>query len=77
MSSDVIDDTAASGSYETFFTESSSGKYVPRAIFIDLDPSVCACKSLEPHLRVELIQDDSPSMRFALGHTVNCFTRSS
>jgi tubulin alpha len=31
-----IDD---SGSYETFFTETSSGKYVPRSIFVDLDPS--------------------------------------
>lgn len=30
------------GSYETFFTETGSGKYVPRSIFVDLDPSVCA-----------------------------------
>jgi len=29
------------GSYETFFTETGSGKYVPRSIFVDLDPSVC------------------------------------
>lgn len=28
-----------SGSYETFFTETGSGKYVPRSIFVDLDPS--------------------------------------
>ncbi|KAL1794609.1 hypothetical protein ACET3X_006425 [Alternaria dauci] len=27
------------GSYETFFTETGSGKYVPRSIFVDLDPS--------------------------------------
>ena len=27
------------GSYETFFTETSNGKYVPRSIFVDLDPS--------------------------------------
>lgn len=27
------------GSYETFFTETSNGKHVPRAIFVDLDPS--------------------------------------
>lgn len=28
------------GSYETFFTETGNGKYVPRSIFVDLDPSV-------------------------------------
>ncbi|EGZ77278.1 tubulin alpha chain [Neurospora tetrasperma FGSC 2509] len=27
------------GSYDTFFTESSNGKYVPRSLFVDLDPS--------------------------------------
>ncbi|KAL4932175.1 tubulin alpha chain [Aspergillus undulatus] len=27
------------GSYETIFTEISNGKYVPRSIFVDLDPS--------------------------------------
>ncbi|KAL7274013.1 alpha-tubulin [Rhizina undulata] len=27
------------GSYDTFFTETGNGKYVPRSIFIDLDPS--------------------------------------
>ncbi|KAI9838691.1 MAG: alpha-tubulin [Sarea resinae] len=32
---DVID----TGSYETVFTETGSGKYVPRSIFVDLDPS--------------------------------------
>ena len=26
--------------YNTFYTESSNGKYVPRAIFVDLEPSV-------------------------------------
>lgn len=28
------------GAFETFFTETGSGKYVPRSIFVDLDPSV-------------------------------------
>ena len=28
------------GSFDTFFTETASGKYVPRSIFVDLDPSV-------------------------------------
>jgi hypothetical protein len=32
------DDTEG-GSYETFFSETGSGKYVPRSIFVDLDPS--------------------------------------
>lgn len=32
-------DAAEGGSYETFFTETGSGKYVPRSIFVDLDPS--------------------------------------
>ncbi|KAJ5521143.1 Tubulin [Penicillium fimorum] len=34
-----IDEAAKCGSYETFFTETSGGKYVPRSIFVDLDPS--------------------------------------
>ena len=33
-------DLAEGGSFETFFTETGSGKYVPRSIFVDLDPSV-------------------------------------
>ncbi|KAF7544525.1 hypothetical protein G7Z17_g9884 [Cylindrodendrum hubeiense] len=32
-------DLGDTGSYETFFTETSSGKHVPRSIFVDLDPS--------------------------------------
>jgi hypothetical protein len=28
------------GSSDTFFTETGNGKYVPRSIFVDLDPSV-------------------------------------
>ena len=35
-------DMADGGSYDTFFTETGSGKYVPRSIFVDLDPSVRA-----------------------------------
>lgn len=30
----------ADDSFNTFFAETSSGKHVPRAIFIDLEPSV-------------------------------------
>ena len=28
------------GSFSTFFSEAGSGKYVPRALFVDLEPSV-------------------------------------
>lgn len=34
-------EVGAGGSYDTFFTETSGGKYVPRSVFVDLDPSVC------------------------------------
>lgn len=37
---DPDSETAEGGSFETFFTETGSGKYVPRSIFVDLDPSV-------------------------------------
>lgn len=32
-------DVVEGGSFETFFTETSGGKYVPRSLFVDLDPS--------------------------------------
>lgn len=32
-------DIGDGGSFETFFTETGKGKYVPRSIFVDLDPS--------------------------------------
>jgi hypothetical protein len=35
------------GSCETFFTETGNGKYVPRSIFVDLDPSVCDPTAIE------------------------------
>lgn len=34
-----LSDVGEGGSFETFFTSTSGGKYVPRAIFCDLDPS--------------------------------------
>ncbi|KAJ6001174.1 hypothetical protein N7481_001583 [Penicillium waksmanii] len=39
ISPDYFQEIDQSGSYETFFTETGNGKYVPRSIFIDLDPS--------------------------------------
>lgn len=40
IDSEAAEKAGEAGSYETFFTETSSGKYVPRSIFVDLDPSV-------------------------------------
>lgn len=39
------------GSYDTFFTEAGPGKYVPRSIFVDLDPSVTGPR-VEPWVRM-------------------------
>ncbi|EEP76491.1 tubulin alpha-1 chain [Uncinocarpus reesii 1704] len=33
-------DLGEPGSFDTFFTETGNGKYVPRSIFVDLDPSM-------------------------------------
>ena len=34
------DGVAADGSFDTFFSETSAGKHVPRTVFVDLEPSV-------------------------------------
>ena len=39
MSSDTTRE-GENESFKTFFEETGSGKYVPRAVFIDLEPSV-------------------------------------
>jgi tubulin alpha len=31
----------ADDSYNTFFSETSSGRHVPRAVYVDLEPTVC------------------------------------
>ena len=38
----TLDPTLGGGddSFSTFFSETSSGKHVPRAVFVDLEPSV-------------------------------------
>jgi tubulin alpha len=38
---DITTDIHRNDSYETIFTELGNGKFVPRSIFVDLDPSVC------------------------------------
>jgi len=37
---DGDDDYSDDDSYGTFFTETGAGKYVPRAVFLDLEPTV-------------------------------------
>ena len=32
---------SADDSFNTFFSETGTGKHVPRAVFVDLEPSVC------------------------------------
>lgn len=39
------------GAFETFFTETNNGKYVPRSIFVDLDPSVSSASPGPDHRR--------------------------
>ncbi|KAI5278471.1 alpha-tubulin, partial [Ascosphaera acerosa] len=34
----LADAVAEGGSFDTFFSESSNGKHVPRSLFVDLDP---------------------------------------
>jgi hypothetical protein len=47
-------DIGEPGSFETFFTETGNGKYVPRSIFVDLDPSVSASLCGDRTYRPEL-----------------------
>lgn len=39
-------------SYNTFFSETSAGKHVPRAIYVDLEPSVVGLYKLFPEVYV-------------------------
>jgi tubulin alpha len=34
-------DSTPGRAFNTFFSETSSGKHVPRAVYVDLEPSVC------------------------------------
>ena len=40
MSEDEVEDDRQNDSCETFFAETGRKKYVPRAIFVDLEPNV-------------------------------------
>ena len=54
MPSDESFGTENDDSFNTFFSETSSGKHVPRAIFIDLEPSVIGKNTLRKTLCVLL-----------------------
>ena len=43
----------ADDSYSTFFSETGAGKHVPRAIFVDLEPTVIG--NLRPTIQLEMI----------------------
>merc|ERR1712045_117066 len=40
MPSDKAPNTGGDDSFSTFFAETGAGKHVPRAVFVDLEPSV-------------------------------------
>ena len=40
MPSDKASNTGEDDSFSTFFAETGAGKHVPRAVFVDLEPSV-------------------------------------
>lgn len=73
---ELADDQTTKGSYDTFFTETPGGKYVPRSIFVDLDPSVCWPASECNHISNSLDMY-SPSMRSVLVPTASFSTPSS
>lgn len=52
-------------SFNTFFSETGAGKHVPRAVFVDLEPTVVGMLSLADIL-IKLIMEKSPpkSMKF-------------
>ena len=56
------DETIGGGedSFNTFFSETGSGKHVPRAVFVDLEPSVVGKISLK-------VSQGDPGTLFILG----------
>ncbi|KAB7507848.1 Tubulin alpha chain [Armadillidium nasatum] len=49
MPPDELDGYVADDSFNTFFCETKAGKHVPRAVFVDLEPTVCHYN--EKHLK--------------------------
>ena len=55
MVMDENTDYSTDDSFRTFFSETSTGKHVPRAVFVDLEPTVigkCLCLCLSVYLSV-------------------------
>ena len=43
-------------SFNTFFSETGAGKHVPRAVFVDLEPTVVGKLKKEFHLRLFVVR---------------------
>ena len=63
------------GSYSTFFEESDSGKHVPRAVFVDLEPNVIG-KNLESDTSSKNAINVFFQTRSVQVRTARCFTPS-
>jgi tubulin alpha len=50
MPSDTTFGEEGDDSFNTFFSETPSGKHVPRAIFVDLEATVVGIRLLIPHI---------------------------
>ena len=68
-------------SFSTFFCETGTGKHVPRAVMIDLEPTVVGKKELTSGCisirKVHKYMFASIQMKSARGRTGSCFTPSS
>jgi tubulin alpha len=42
-------------SFNTFFSETNTGKHVPRAVFVDLEPTVKKVKRKETNTKLKLV----------------------
>lgn len=73
-----IEEIGDGGSRETFFTETGNGKYVPRSVFVDLDPSVrISSRGYWNKPGVIKLMDYSPLMRSVPATSVSSSTLNS
>ena len=66
---------AGDDSFNTFFSETGAGKHVPRAVFVDLEPTVV--DEVRTNILVTKIEYSILFIRFALAPTGSYSTRSS
>lgn len=52
-------------SFNTFFSETGAGKHVPRAVFVDLEPTVVGMLSLADIL-IKLIMEKFPPKKYEI-----------